>query len=280
MSTQPSDDPPIPPGPAPDAGDALPFADAPEPSRFCGVCGAPLPPDGAPCSCAARTAIPDAELLATGKRERRSIWSAVALYGVLLSTMLVGALFMDPDDSSSVTQGENIIMLLHACIVLVWCALDREHTFAGLRKLPRPRWLALAILLPICTFTIAYLLIRGLSSVFDVPEYSYSADYLDQGYGWWFVILAVCVEPALVEELAFRGVILGAARRVFGVKEAVAVSSLLFMMLHLSPLSFPHLFLIGLALGYLRVASGSLYPCMLAHFVHNSLVILAEYLGY
>jgi len=41
------------------------------------------------------------------------------------------------------------------------------------------------------------------------------------------------------------------------------------MMIHLSVPSFPHLFLMGLALGYLRSRTGSLYAGMVLHFTHN-----------
>jgi membrane protease YdiL (CAAX protease family) len=62
-------------------------------------------------------------------------------------------------------------------------------------------------------------------------------------------------------------------------REAVLISALMFMVLHLAVLSFPHLLVIGLVLGYVRVRSGSLYPCMLLHFTHNLLVVLAEMKG-
>lgn len=85
------------------------------------------------------------------------------------------------------------------------------------------------------------------------------------------------MQPAVVEELAFRGVIQGALGRVLRMGEAVAVAALMFMILHLMPLSFPHLFLIGLAAGWLRARSGSLYPPMLLHFLHNGLVVASEW---
>jgi membrane protease YdiL (CAAX protease family) len=69
---------------------------------------------------------------------------------------------------------------------------------------------------------------------------------------------------------------LSGLQRVMAARDAVIVSSTLFMIIHLSPLSFPHLLLIGLVLGWMRVRSGSLYPGMVLHFVHNGLVLVAE----
>ena len=114
----------------------------------------------------------------------------------------------------------------------------------------------------------------------DVEEPKCAEPILGAGYGWGTVILVFCIQPAVIEELAFRGVILGSLRRVLGRRDAVIVSALMFMVLHLSVLSFPHLLLIGLVLGYLRIRSGSLYPCMVLHFTHNFMAIMAEAAGW
>jgi membrane protease YdiL (CAAX protease family) len=86
----------------------------------------------------------------------------------------------------------------------------------------------------------------------------------------------VAVQPAIFEELAFRGVILAGVQHVLSPMESVVVSALMFMIIHLAVPSFPHLFVLGLALGWLRVHTGSLYPGMLLHFTHNLLCIVFE----
>ncbi|GAI96092.1 unnamed protein product, partial [marine sediment metagenome] len=100
--------------------------------------------------------------------------------------------------------------------------------------------------------------------------------FAESGYSLGVVLLTVCVQPAIVEELAFRGILLEALRRSLGFKAAVVVSACMFMILHLNPLMFPHLFLLGLFLVWLRSWSGSLYPCMVMHFTHNLLCVLTE----
>lgn len=87
----------------------------------------------------------------------------------------------------------------------------------------------------------------------------------------------MCITPAVFEELAFRGVIFGILERRVRLTEAFFISSVAFAILHLSVLSlFTHLPM-GLYLCWLRHRSGSLYPAMLAHFLHNSLVVADEY---
>jgi membrane protease YdiL (CAAX protease family) len=93
----------------------------------------------------------------------------------------------------------------------------------------------------------------------------------------WLVILTVCVQPAIVEELFFRYLALGSLRTVTGIHGAVVISSVMFGMAHIfNPLGIPYLILVGLALGYLRVGSGSIILPMLLHFGHNLAVLYFE----
>lgn len=250
---------------------------APAP-RYCGGCGAPLDPPGGECAaCAAPAkAAPD------HRSEARGLASSLVLYAALLATSLAGivagGIVGDDADAATYIEIEKWLIALDSLLVLGWCLAARRTIGDGLRRVPGARWFLFGALAPIATFSLASLAMWGVTSLLDVPELTYSDSYLSAGYGWGFVVLMVCVQPALIEELAFRGVILGNMRQVMGVREAVVVSSLMFMMLHLAPLAFAHLLVIGLVLGFLRVKSGSLYPGILAHFLHNGLVLLDEYL--
>jgi uncharacterized protein len=89
------------------------------------------------------------------------------------------------------------------------------------------------------------------------------------------VLFAYCIEPALVEELFFRYLALDTLRGVMNVHAAVLVSSLMFGLAHIGvPLSIPMLALVGVALGYARVASGGLALPMLLHFLHNFVIVV------
>lgn len=92
---------------------------------------------------------------------------------------------------------------------------------------------------------------------------------------WWFVV--VCIQPAVVEELFFRRIALGTLRSYCGLHTAVLLTSIMFSMAHIgTPLSMPILFLLGLALGYARTASGGLALPIVMHFLHNGVVLLIE----
>lgn len=94
---------------------------------------------------------------------------------------------------------------------------------------------------------------------------------------WWEsarTALAVLVPAALVEELALRGLPLSAMRDDFGAAGAVAVTSVLFALLHLfnpgpTILSTAVVALAGVFLATVRLATGSLFAAWFAHLAWN-----------
>ncbi len=95
------------------------------------------------------------------------------------------------------------------------------------------------------------------------------------------IVLALVVSSIgpLVEEVLFRGVLLSALLRCLPVHLAVLGGTLLFNAVHLPGLYFqwyalPALMLLALALCWLRLTSGSLWPAVLAHSLNNTMVIL------
>lgn len=97
--------------------------------------------------------------------------------------------------------------------------------------------------------------------------------HLLAAYGFWGTVLLAAVLPGIVEEALFRGVVLHALRRRWPAWIAIAVSALAFGLLHLDPWRLAPQTALGLLLGWLTVRAGSCLPAMLAHAVHNALVL-------
>ena len=87
--------------------------------------------------------------------------------------------------------------------------------------------------------------------------------------------LALCVMPAIAEELLFRGAFQGLMRPC-GSAAAIFAPALLFGVLHLDLTAFA----CGVFLGWLAERSGSILPGMLLHLVNNALAFLTIYLRY
>jgi len=92
-----------------------------------------------------------------------------------------------------------------------------------------------------------------------------------------FVFILVCsaVFPALVEEFAFRGMVLGSLRK-FGDWPAILISSIVFAVFHGNFVQIPFAFLVGVVLGIIVVISGSIWTSVLAHFLINAYAIFAN----
>ncbi len=86
-------------------------------------------------------------------------------------------------------------------------------------------------------------------------------------------ILLVAVLPAVIEEVAFRGIVLDQLAKVVSPQTAIGFSAILFGVSHFGLMSIPYLFLLGLFLGWLRWRSGGLLLPIAAHLAHNLLVL-------
>lgn len=95
----------------------------------------------------------------------------------------------------------------------------------------------------------------------------------------WGVIVVALLTP-IVEEFVFRGAILRKLQQAFHQQSpwiAIAISALLFGLVHGNMAQMPHAFLLGLLLGWLYVRTNSLIPSILFHITINSSTIILNY---
>lgn len=91
-----------------------------------------------------------------------------------------------------------------------------------------------------------------------------------------WVIVVVCVTPAICEETLFRGYIQRTLERTMGVK-SLFVAGILFGLYHMRPLNLVSLSLFGMLIGFFAYRSKSLLPSMTAHFTYNLVAVLSVY---
>jgi membrane protease YdiL (CAAX protease family) len=82
-------------------------------------------------------------------------------------------------------------------------------------------------------------------------------------------LCAVAAAPVL-EELFYRGALFSPQRRRSSALTVIVVTGVLFALAHLTPQKLLPLALLGVALGVLRSASGSIFPCVLMHATFNA----------
>ena len=88
-----------------------------------------------------------------------------------------------------------------------------------------------------------------------------------------FMTLFIAIIPAILEEFAIRGVLLQPLRR-FGDGFAIVVSAVIFSLLHGNMVQIPYTVIAGIYFGYVMVATGSLWPSIILHFLNNFYSVL------
>ncbi len=242
--------------------------------RFCRSCGTAWQADWVDClPCAARSGAAAPALSVA--IELRAMKSALWLYFSLLLVCAVGL-------GLSIKLGGVVLeMWVTAALsitTIAWCCGSPQSVLPLLRRVAPPKWFGIALGLSLVTYSIAVGVIHGLNSLMHLPDESASRPFLVAGYSWAVIVLVSCIQPAVIEELAFRGVIFAGLTKALSSSETILVSAMMFMILHLSPMRFPHTLALGIGAGYLRFRTRSIYPCMLMHFSHNLLCVGGEWL--
>ena len=117
---------------------------------------------------------------------------------------------------------------------------------------------------------VEFLYLCGYKSILGDIQIATLAQYI--GYA-----ISSCAIAAFCEELLFRGVILSGLRK-FGMRIAVIISALIFMLMHGNAEQTVHQFIIGLVVGYAFFATGNLWIGFFIHAFNNLIPITEVYL--
>lgn len=90
------------------------------------------------------------------------------------------------------------------------------------------------------------------------------------------VVIFVCILPAIMEEILFRGIIL---RGFKGFKPiiAIAMTGFLFSLFHMNPAQTVYQFLVGSLYALIVLKTGNVWFTIISHFVNNLFIILNNY---
>jgi membrane protease YdiL (CAAX protease family) len=215
----------------------------------------------------------------TVQQERQSIVRAVGVYGSMLGISAIAMIAAAAGGGELTFAGFTVETIAFSVAVLIWSLLSYSLLTAPLSRVGPWRWVLSAVPMGFCTFIVASLAILALQQTLGLDDFRYLEVFEEAGHGLGLATLYIAVQPAIFEELAFRGIIYDSLRRVTGSTEAIFASAAMFAILHLSVPSFMHLFFMGIVLAWMRERSGSLYPGMIVHFTHNFLCLVQEQNG-
>ena len=207
--------------------------------------------------------------------------------GVTLLALLVGLLGMglvsDPDRlgmRTSLLLGQ-LALITPFVLSAAALRLGARETFAWHR--PSAAGMVLSIGCGLALWIAAGGLLHVQYAIWPVPPHVLAFfESLHARLDLWppwqglFSLTAIAVGPALTEEIAFRGALLGALRRPLGAAAAVITSAVLFALIHIPPGGYrvPFALALGLALGALRIRTGSIVPGAIAHAALNTTTVI------
>jgi hypothetical protein len=94
----------------------------------------------------------------------------------------------------------------------------------------------------------------------------------------WMAVLVIGAGPAVGEELLFRGLIGRGLVARYGIVAGIAVTSLLFGLMHLIPAQVIGTIPLGIAMHYVYVTTRSFWAPMTLHLLNNAFaVVMAQY---
>lgn len=236
---------------------------------FCVACGQPYKPVRSVVS----AEVP--ELLTDGQKVTRFAPNVTGMFWAYFTAVLVGGLCV------SLLFGEEhplAALLVHTGVMALltfwygahhWKTLSPSLANFGFNN--RWAWIGLLALIPALAINFGYThFLRRLLDQENVETFGQFDDTQITRITLFFVF---CFFPAVVEEIAFRGLLQTWTMRAISPAKAIVFASFLFTVLHFNVLSFPYLFGLGCLLGFVQWKTSSTYPSILIHLLHNWAVI-------
>ncbi len=141
----------------------------------------------------------------------------------------------------------------------------------------RPQiWLAVLLLVPSTLMTGMFVV--ELSSVFlPFPEEmleKFASQLLPDDFPVWKIMLMLALTPGVVEEMAFRGLLLHGLHRRLRPLALILVVGLIFGLFHQALFRIIPTAYLGMVLTTVAVLSGSIFPCILLHAGNNTFAFM------
>ncbi len=97
-------------------------------------------------------------------------------------------------------------------------------------------------------------------------------------FGFLLSTVAIAVAPALAEEFATRGMVMGSAKE-FGQGYALIISATFFSLMHGNLAQIPFAFVMGIVIGFAVIKTGSLLTGVVIHFINNAISVAMNYMA-
>ena len=213
---------------------------------------------------------------------KQSVWLLVLLFliqiGLMIPIAILGVIIDQP-----VNESRYVIWLLTLAsfILVVRHVLRRtDRTWSSWAEIMPIKAISWQLLLPLVVsipglFIVALELGKGVLYVIPMPEMLQDAfrEMVGKEVPYWFAFYAAVIQAPFIEEVLFRGIIVGGLLACRSKYQAAIWSAVLFAVYHMNPWQFPVALILGLVFAWWVIQTGSLLPCLLGHALNNFLAV-------
>lgn len=208
--------------------------------------------------------------------QRKKIMGASILF-LILVLLNIGLSFID---FSRLPIFCTVILAQAAILipVIIYLIVTKQNFFQAIRLRKVNIW-SLLLVIPL-TYLLEPLLtcINAFSMAFSTNIISGTMNSMVESSPYLMVLSLVALLPALVEETTFRGVMLNGFHRDSNPWPAILFSAVCFGCMHMNFNQIAYALVLGIILGILLEASGSILSTMMVHFIFNGTSVTLLYL--
>lgn len=214
---------------------------------------------------------------------RGRLWGWLAVVGGIAALNFASRFAGDEDagegealyEYSTAVGGAVFYVILLGVVLLLVRGLDRREVLA----LRRPASWGSALLATVAALVAIWVANAVLTLVFDLragEEQGIVPDHWepDRAGAYAANFLVIALFGPTIEELTYRGFGQWAIAGVAGAAAGIVVPALLFGLAHGLVEGLAALSIFGLAAGWLRLRTGSLYPAVVLHMLFNGLALI------
>lgn len=194
-------------------------------------------------------------------------------FGALTITSLIGNFSNSTGIDFLLVIDVLFIMIVTIGVGIYWTEVKPLLKWKGFR-------FSKAILF--CLLSIVFAIVVNLivtwinKSMFGVESYYYYA-FEHLKYAKLVTILFIAVQPAIFEELAFRGIIQSNLNQIIDSQQAIYLTAFLFAIIHMSFISLFWLLPFAILLSYVRNRENTIWYGILMHFFFNATACFLEF---
>ncbi|MEE0945803.1 MAG: type II CAAX endopeptidase family protein [Acutalibacteraceae bacterium] len=186
-------------------------------------------------------------------------------------------------NDSTIMQVVQVLLSSFAFILsyIIYVKLEKENIskISSFKKADRPDLVVPYVLVGLGVCGLSNFLTSMAGAVFQSLGFEYELDLMENPtnlFGVILVFISTAITPALVEEFAIRGAVMGNLRK-YGDGFAIITSAFIFGIMHGNFVQIPFAFIMGLFFGFAVIKTGTIWTAIIIHFINNFISVVLDY---